>query len=119
MCKEPIMLNGWSLSETPFRGEYKVGKLTFFKSLQFMKQILSQNFRNTYIQWDSIRWEEFRGLVSLRGTDRDDISTQFASRDFRPCWIYTWVAVLPLARPYTRLTPSLEGDLVMESVNVA
>jgi len=40
------------------------------------------------------------GLVSLGGTGRDDISMQFASRDFRPCWIYTWVAVkLPLASP--------------------
>ena len=46
------------------------------------------------------------GLVSLGGTGRDDISMQFASRDFRPCWIYTWVAVkLPLASPYTGLTP--------------
>ena len=36
----------------------------------------------------------------IGGTGRDDISMQFASRDFRPCWIYTWVAVkLPLASP--------------------
>ena len=32
-------------------------------------------------------------LVSLRGTGRDDISMQLASQDFRPCWIYPWVAV--------------------------
>ena len=32
-------------------------------------------------------------LVSLGGTGRDDISMQLASRDFRPCWIYAWVAV--------------------------
>ena len=38
------------------------------------------------------------GLVSLGGTGRDDM--QFASGDFRACWIYTWVAVkLPLASP--------------------
>ena len=42
--------------------------------------------------------EDKKGLVSLGVTGRDDISMQFASRDFRPCWIYTWVAVkLPLA----------------------
>ena len=36
------------------------------------------------------------GLVSLGGTGRDDISMQFASRDFRP----SWEAVkLPLASP--------------------
>ena len=29
---------------------------------------------------------EFTGLVSLGGTGRDDISMQFASRDFRPSW---------------------------------
>ena len=31
----------------------------------------------------------------MGGTGRDDISMQFAFRDFRPCWIYTWVAVNP------------------------
>ena len=36
------------------------------------------------------------GLVSFGGTGRDDISMQFASRDFRP----SWEAVkLPLASP--------------------
>ena len=30
--------------------------------------------------------KELRGLVSLRGTGRDEISMQFDSRDFRPCW---------------------------------
>ena len=40
------------------------------------------------------------GLVSLGGTGRDDISIRFASRDFRPCWIYTWMAFkLPLVSP--------------------
>ena len=34
------------------------------------------------------------GLVTLGGTDRDDISVQFASRNFRPCRNYTWVAVM-------------------------
>ena len=44
------------------------------------------------------------GLVSLGCTGRDDISKQFASRDFRPRWIYTWVAVkLPLASPHSIL----------------
>ena len=38
------------------------------------------------------------GFRSLGGTGRDDISMQFAFRDFQPCWMYTWVAVkLPLA----------------------
>ena len=32
-------------------------------------------------------------LVSMRGTGQDDISMQFASQYFRPCWIYPWVAV--------------------------
>ena len=42
---------------------------------------------------------EICGLVSLRGTGRDDISMQFVSRDFRPCWIYLWVAFkLPHAK---------------------
>ena len=29
---------------------------------------------------------DIKGLVSLGGTGWDDISMQFASRDFRPCW---------------------------------
>ena len=37
------------------------------------------------------------GFSIIGGTGRNDISMQFASRDFRPCWICTWVAVkLPL-----------------------
>ena len=43
--------------------------------------------------FEEIHLAIFWGLVSLGGTGRDDISMQFASRDFRPCWIYTWVAV--------------------------
>ena len=31
-------------------------------------------------------WTFILGLVSFGGTDRDDISMQFASRDFRPSW---------------------------------
>ena len=36
----------------------------------------------------------FWGLVSLGGTGRDDISMQFASRDFRPCvgFIHGWLS---------------------------
>ena len=30
----------------------------------------------------------YLGLVSLRGSGRDDISIQFAYQDFRPSWIY-------------------------------
>ena len=26
---------------------------------------------------------------------RDDISMQFASQDFRPCWIFTWCLAAP------------------------
>ena len=33
------------------------------------------------------------GFGIIGGTGRDDISMLFASRDFGPCWIYTWVAV--------------------------
>ena len=35
------------------------------------------------------------GFSIIRGkghTGRDDISMQLASRDFLPCWTYTWVA---------------------------
>ena len=39
------------------------------------------------------------GLVSLGVTGRDDISMQFAFRDFRPCWIYAWVAALGKESP--------------------
>ena len=39
-------------------------------------------------------YAEFWGLVSLGGTGRDDISMQFASRDFRPCvvFIHGWLS---------------------------
>ena len=54
--------------------------------------------------------QQIRGLVSLGGTGRDDISMQFASRDFRPCWIYTWVSVkLPLASPPRIFYPQISS----------
>ena len=43
------------------------------------------------------------GFSIIGGTGRDDISMQLASRDFRPCWIYTWVAVKLLPRFIIRL----------------
>ena len=50
-----------------------------------------REFHQTIIIISSV--EELLGLISLGGTGRDDISMQFASWDFRSCWIYTWVAV--------------------------
>ena len=54
-----------------------------------------------FLQWISntlspvkLLEKQCTGLVPLGGTGRDDISMQFASRDCRPRWIYTWVAGL-------------------------
>ena len=51
---------------------------------------------------------KYSGLVSLGGTGRDDISMQFASRDFRPCWIYTWVAI--------KLPPAIFNNLSITNI---
>ena len=53
-----------------------------------MISYLFKQYKNTQSLKPDI---EYWGLVSLGGTGRDDISMQFAPRDFRLLWIYTWV----------------------------
>ena len=46
-------------------------------------------FRNIKYIFKRYRTHATTCLVSLGDTGREDISMQFASWNFRPCWIYT------------------------------
>ena len=54
----------------------------------FQKKHLTRNILSSQGQGLYICVVPMGGLASLGGTGQDDISVQFATPDFRPCWIY-------------------------------
>ena len=93
-----FLLKNWE-----FSGSIKMQYIQLHEGIRQEDKIFYCNFffwklRN--LLYPQLPWKVAvnRGLVPFGGTGRDDISMQFASQDFQPCRIYTWVAVkLPLA----------------------